>query len=414
MRLINKSAILFVDSFVNLFYSLAVHFLLLFILRPSDYALFTIGLTLTSIYSVLSLGIPQLAPSLFMLRTEWSKKLKILIFEQFKLVFALSAFAFLILMASLYYGFNLQYNYSYFIIASSLLFLSIQFDEIVHIYFRCSENEGTSLLYSCASKIIILSSTIISSLLINSGLLVFLVYSTVYFVVTLCKLSKVVNYFEDIRDLISPIRFSELYLQKDLWLGNVSDMLFNGISRLVVGAAYGEIYVAVLSLSNQMGSASSRLIAAVTLRQNIRKIGANQCVADGLHCFNLFKLSVVIFIVTAITIFLVNFYFFCIKTVAIPLDNKFWLTLIPISLTYALFSFSSTYYQICQLTGTINFIAISNFRITLVGSVLMYSLYLLNLNSLVAIVNFLVVITSVIVIYNKATSLVPNNISLKA
>ena len=147
-----------------------------------------------------------------------------------------------------------------------------------------------------------------------------------------------------------------------VWIGNISNTIFNGVMRIFIGDTYGTKVIGIITIASQIGTAFSVLTGSITLNIVLQAWKNSRTTQELKILFSAAKrrsiaLSLICFIVT---IFVISFIFYFKDGENYSIYSLFYL-IFPISLVYSLSVFNSPYYQICQFYGRVRYISLANF-----------------------------------------------------
>jgi O-antigen/teichoic acid export membrane protein len=365
---IRRPSALILEAGLNVSFAIVINITLLLILNTENYGMYALGITASSVASLTSVGIQSLVPEYHSGQGKSEDKIFIGLQLQALLVLFYVTILFLI-PSSIFVGLTENIGISKLIlIASAIYFYSQSADDAIHVLLRISERENLSLQISVTSKLLLLIFAILSSIFFKDGIMVFHVVTFSYFSISLIKILFIIllksNFilinYSNIKELLHNF-FS-------MWLGNLSNAIFNGIMRIVIGDNFGVKIIGLMTIASQLGSAFAALTSSITLKR-VQKASIHSKTSQ--EFFATFKTA---------RIYSTFAFAFCASTTTVILSYFLYFrsgenfslaslisVIIPLSVVYSVSVLSVPYYQACQFYGKVKYVSYSNFILAFFG-----------------------------------------------
>jgi hypothetical protein len=403
---ISATKCLALESIINISFSVILHATVLILLGSSGYGNFAVGLTIVAILSASALGTSILLPNWISLHLDTERRLRDAILLQ--IMIGLTG----ALLFSLGYTVAREFFWSaigvtiQLIFAAAVLFVSQQVDESLQMYWRLTGNEYRALKYSFSGKIFILLVLSLTVTVTHSGALIFNIFGLSASMVALFKL-KMFSKTTGLAILQLPRdSITLLNAHMSVWMGNVSNMIFNGVMRMLLGQQLGKDILAMLTLASQAGAAANNFMYALSLKSIIKRTDKSYQDKTDLLLFNknvssarfIFGASVVL------TALILWWSFFYKKSIAIDGKTAFHI-LIPIVLSLNLSVLSVPHFQLCQKHGKIGDISIFNFKLSIIGIMFVFAfIHLIKIDAILLWIYFGVCLSSAVYIISQSKS----------
>lgn len=363
---LNRTSYLAIEAGINLLSALALHAIVFSLLGTEEYSNYAVGLTIGAVASISALGIPILMPEWIARRDSRGTLLANAFLTQFiASAFFAAATAIIYALFPGIFGSGLGVTGAL-IIAAGVYVFAQQVDEGAHVYFRVTGREFHSLIASLLTKALILLTALGVGLATGSGMAVYKAAATILLLASVAKAISVVV-LENSGGRVTFVMREVIACYREVWLGNVSNMLFNGIIRLVIGENVGKLALAMLVLAYQVSIAASSMVGAFSLRLVMAAVdNYNGAGVESVRKAKVIAFSASVFSSTAT--FIVSVHMFYDSNFA-GLSTADILTLIaPLSTVFALSVLTIPYYQICQFRGVVRRIALINFFNAVLGT----------------------------------------------
>ncbi len=364
--------------------------LLPFVLGPSNFTLYALGLTYVALYSFLSLGSPVLVPTVFALGIDpetvilASLKIQIIIIVLFTVILLYADLGFL---ESLVSGLN---RGKLLISSGGLMFAGQILDETAHVYLRMNGQQRRSLLFSVYGKLAIGGAFLAVIQFSRQGEIIF---SIIAILILLTGSIKIAINFPIIK-IVSPkgMRTSWKLMRLNyvsLWIGGASNTIYNGIMRLWLAKFIGIEILPLLTIASQVAGAFTSLTGSLTFNlvnhydRSKRKIVFNVNTYRRAIILG-FLLSIICF--TAAVIVMVIMYYGKMEMLvgassALP-------SLVVIALGQSFNVMSIPRFQMAQLLGSITLISFSNLLLASIGLVVFFILESFGFNGLILLISY--------------------------
>lgn len=394
------------EAGLNISFAIILNITLLIILNTDSYGMYALGITASSVASLTSVGVQSLVPEYY--NSEGNPLKKIFLGLQLQAVLVIF---YVIIVASvpssMFQSLSESIGFSKTIlIASAVYFYSQSADDAIHVLLRISTRETLSLKISIVSKSLFFMSAIFAAIFFRDGVDVFYVLTFTYFCNSIIKIifiivNKSSMVFLKVSNIVN--LFDNFF---SMWLGNLSNTIFNGIMRIVIGDTYGVKIIGLMTIASQIGSAFAALTSAITLKP-VQKASMNSKASD--EFFKTFSsaslYSVFSSALCAGTTTVLLSYFLYFRSGENFSIASLTFIIIPLSIVYSASVLSVPYYQACQFYGKVKYVSYSNFVIAMSGLGLVLVLtYKFNSNVLLNLIFMAVGVLSaffIIIILNR-------------
>lgn len=399
-NIVKKTPTLVFEAGLNLSYALFINIILLFILTTESYSFYALGITAAAIASLTSVGVQTLVPEYYAQDHIPEQKIWFGIqFQLFLVIFYILLF--IVIPNNILNGiFENIVITKKLIICSSLYFFSQCTDDAIHILLRISQRASLSLKISILCKITFFSTAVCSAIYTADGYTVFFILTILMNLTTALKFIFIIIPRVEIKFISFKAFPSLLNHFSSVWLGNVSNTIFNGVMRIVIGDTYGTKIIGIMTIASQIGTAFSVLTSSLTLNIVLESWKNSVTNQDLKIKFSAAKkrsifLSLICFIVTLSAI---SFIFYFKDDENFSIYNLFYL-IMPLSVAYSVSVFNCPYYQICQFYGRVRYISLANFIFGLGGlGAMVLLVYVAEIPSVSNLILMLVAVMSTIFI----------------
>lgn len=382
---LNPTHHLAIESVAVTFSSLVTHALIILLLGLNGYSDFALGLTVSAFFSFINLSTSMLLPYWIVKYDDAPKKIiDALNFQIF--------IGILVSSISLIIFFTLSLNLSSLTILSAIfLLISQQIDEALHVYWRLTNHEYLSLKYTLISKILIITLITLVSSITHSGYYTFIIMSLSISLISIVKLTIFLR-TTSISIIFLPKEYKKLVSNHlHLWMGNLSNSIFNGAIRIVLGEHLGKSILGMLTLATQVGTSLNGLTYSLTQRIIFNEINTNKKAVN---------ISIAIFILSTLIILSILSTIFLLEEDAKHGIEWLLIIAIPISLSVSIPILTIPYFQKVQKTNHIGKIYIFNFWLSITGLLLIFiGIYIFHINAFLLWINFSIYLLSSTYIY---------------
>lgn len=403
-----KFPYIFAESCIVLFYSASLNLLMPFVLGPSNFTGYALGLVTVAMYSFLSLGVPVLVPTIFRLNNNPEG----VIIASMKAQVAILAIFIIVYLCS---GINLLKIFlpgveraRLLMLSGCIMFAGQSIDDTMHVYLRMMGEQRRSLIINTIGKIATFGGFLLFLKFSRNGEYIFCTISVVTLMISVVK----VFTHLPLRLIISNKGLSSsLNLLKinyfSLWVGGVSNTIYNGIMRLWLGKFIGIEILPLITISAQLSGAFASLSSALTFNLVNRRERPGGRIAP---CAKQYKKAILM----ATFLFLICFIATIVVLLCLYRNNPLMLSggVAPIA-AYAVVALghsanvlSTPRFQMSQLLGYVNNISVINMVLAVIGLATFWAManYAQNNFLLLAVYASVSILSSLIIVMMSRSS----------
>jgi O-antigen/teichoic acid export membrane protein len=408
MKKNNYSFLLLAESVITIGYALILNVSLLYFLESTNYGLYAIGLTATAVAGLTAIGIQTLVPEYLAGSENIEDKIWQGIKLQGILVSIYSILIVLIPQSLINIVFNKIDVTKSLILFAGLYFYAQSIDDAIHVFLRTTSRARLSLILTGGSKLVILAVCIYFSIKLKDGSRLFEILAVVFFLATAIKIMFLIYPLRKKNSLMPTMTKDLISGYSSMWLGNVSNALFNGVMRLIIGESQGVRVIGMLAIASQIGSAFSSLTGALTLSRVMQGWKMSLTFFElNKNLRRMFILSTILAIICfVVTVAILRFYY--LEGSEIINTRNSVSVVISISLAFSFSVLVLPFYQACQFYGKAKYIAQYNFILALLGSVALYILeYVITASSGALAIFTIVSLASAVLIIRTFMTIMP-------